>query len=151
MGHSTGGYTILGMMGAWPSWENDRIDAGLLLSPYVQPFMIDNRLNGVKNPIMYQGAQFDIGITPAIKGKKGALTMGSMPRYFVELRGGNHFEWTNLLCVGTKTVENCFNQKPNAKLMVWYGIGFFDIVLKNDNSTLKQLNGQGVATYKVHK
>lgn len=146
MGHSTGGYTILGMMGGWSGWQDGRIDAGLLLSPYVHPFM-NGDLSRIKKPIMYQGAQFDLGITPALKGKKGAYAMGSMPSYLVELRGGSHFEWTNLLCGGTGSVENCLRKKPNARLMTWYGIGFFDAYLKNDFRTLRQLDGKGVATY----
>ena len=36
VGHSLGGYTLLGLGGAWPSWRFDGIKAVLALSPYVQ-------------------------------------------------------------------------------------------------------------------
>src|SRR5262249_42191223 len=38
-GHSLGGYTALGMAGAWPSWKDVRVKAVLALSPYAKPFI----------------------------------------------------------------------------------------------------------------
>ena len=39
VGHSLGGYTMMAMAGAWPSWKDSRIKAVLLFSPYAAPFL----------------------------------------------------------------------------------------------------------------
>ena len=36
-GHSLGGYTALGLAGAWPSWRDPRVRAVIALSPYSAP------------------------------------------------------------------------------------------------------------------
>ncbi|MBX9768894.1 MAG: hypothetical protein K2X47_16595 [Bdellovibrionales bacterium] len=94
MGHSLGGYTIQNMVGAWPSWYDRRIQAALLLSPWVMdklPSRLDSRTGqkemvgnpknwladpmntlGSKNllsdyidvPVFYQGGDSDPTITP---------------------------------------------------------------------------------------
>src|SRR5262249_13287001 len=64
VGHSLGGYTALGVTGGWPNWRDGRIKAALLFSPYSLPFSIQTTLGGVHVPLMYQGAEGDIGITP---------------------------------------------------------------------------------------
>ena len=37
VGHSLGGYDVLGLAGGWSSWKDDRIRAALLFSPYAAP------------------------------------------------------------------------------------------------------------------
>ena len=49
MGHSLGGYAILGLAGGWNSWREERIRIALLYSPFIQPF---NNLSGIETPIM---------------------------------------------------------------------------------------------------
>jgi len=97
-GHSLGGYTALAMVGGWPSWKDDRFKATLLMSPYTLPFSVNKTLTGVTVPLMYQGAELDIGITPFLEGNNGAYAQSNPPKYFVKLRGGNHFTWTNAVC-----------------------------------------------------
>src|SRR5205823_6223658 len=38
-GHSLGGYTVLGLAGAWPSWKMTGIKAILALSPFCTPLV----------------------------------------------------------------------------------------------------------------
>jgi acetyl esterase/lipase len=38
MGHSLGGYTALGLIGAWESWRMPEARAALALSPFCQPY-----------------------------------------------------------------------------------------------------------------
>lgn len=146
-GHSLGGYTLLGMAGGWPSWREPRLKAVLLFSPYAMPFMSENRLARVTVPVMYQGAQFDIAITPFLKGKTGAYALGKMPRYLLELKGGSHFEWTNAVCLGIKSVEDCLKKRSNARLIVTYGATFLERFLDRDPKALSRLKGAGLATY----
>ncbi len=135
-GHSLGGYTALAMVGGWASWKDNRFKAVLAMSPYSLPFSIQNTLKDITVPVMYQGAAFDIGITPFVDGPNGAYAQSNTPKYFVKLRGGNHFTWTNAVCAGTKTVANCLDSKPATKLIDDYGIAFFDLYLKGQTSSL---------------
>jgi len=72
VGHSLGGYTVLGLGGAWPSWKLDGVKAVLALSPYVQLFLVRRTLAGLGAPVMYQGGTLDFGITPALHKAMGA-------------------------------------------------------------------------------
>jgi predicted dienelactone hydrolase len=147
IGHSLGGYAILGMIGGWPGQTDRRIKAALLLSPYAVPFFVQDRLGDVRVPVMYQGAQLDLGITPSIRGESGAYAATAGARAYVELRGGTHFEWTNLICLGHKTVLDCLRKNPNAWLITAYGGAFLERYLRQQGDALARLNGKGLATY----
>jgi len=95
-GHSLGGYTVLGLAGAWSSWKLNGIKAVLALSPYSQPFIVHDRLGGLDAPVMYQGGTRDFGITPALEKNAGAYDRSPTPKYYVEFDKAGHFAWTNL-------------------------------------------------------
>lgn len=116
-GHSLGGYTILALAGAWPSWKDQRIKAVLALSPYCSPFLQKGNLGHLNVPVMYQGGTLDIGITPFVRRPGGAYDLTPAPKYYVELRGAGHFAWTNL----NKSYESVIND---------YALAFFDRYLK---------------------
>lgn len=96
IGHSLGGYTVLGMAGAWPSWKDKRFKAVLALSPYVEPFIDQRTLTRLDVPVMYQGGTRDFGITPTLKRHGGAYDQTPAPKYFIEYDGAGHFAWTQL-------------------------------------------------------
>jgi predicted dienelactone hydrolase len=149
VGHSLGGYTVLGVAGGWTSWKDDRVRAVLVFSPYVAPFLVQQRLASVNVPLMYQGAGRDRLITAAaLRGDHGAYGASNPPKYYVQLAGGTHFVWTNLLCFGTRTVSQCLTAKPNAKLINAYGIAFLDGYLKEETQALQRLDGSGLEDYK---
>src|ERR1700733_3345773 len=50
-GHSLGGYTVLGLGGAWPKWKDPRVKAILALSPYAAPFIAKETLKGLEAPV----------------------------------------------------------------------------------------------------
>jgi predicted dienelactone hydrolase len=95
-GHSLGGYTVLGLGGAWPSWKLGRVKAVLALSPYSKPFTVHRTLAGLAAPVMYQGGTRDLGITPGVSKPMGAYDQSPMPKYFVEFDAAGHLAWTNL-------------------------------------------------------
>jgi predicted dienelactone hydrolase len=127
-GHSLGGYTVVGMAGGWPSWTDSRIGAVLALSPYVMPFQVKNTLGDVHVPLMYQGGTLDAGITPFLKGPKGAFAAANAPVYFLELKSAAHLAWTN--CGDERTTAACLANVANAQLIAQYGIAFFEHHLK---------------------
>ena len=94
-GHSLGGYTVLGLAGAWPSWTIRGVKATLALSPYSQPFIVRQTLAGIATPVMYQGGTRDPGTTPSIDRAHGGFDQSPAPKYFVEFAGATHFAWTN--------------------------------------------------------
>jgi predicted dienelactone hydrolase len=142
-GHSLGGYTVVGLAGGWPSWKDARVKAVLALSPYVQPFMLQQTLPTLQLPVMYQGAQFDFGITPFLLGPDGAYAQSSPPRYLAELRAASHFIWSNVACNHVSSVRACL-LLPDPSLIDAYAVAFFDAHLKGRSSPLLSGNGVGL-------
>jgi predicted dienelactone hydrolase len=120
LGHSLGGYTVLGLAGAWPSWRMPGVKAVLALSPYSQPFNIRHTIADVRVPVMFQGGTRDFGITPAIGKGAGSYEQANPPKYFVEFRGAGHFAWTDL------------NRRYAASIAA-YSVAFFERYLKGSS------------------
>lgn len=116
-GHSLGGYTVLALSGAWPSWKLDGVKAVLALSPYAQPFIVKQSLAGLNVPVMYQGGNRDPGITPSIRKNSGAYEQSPAPKYYVEFEGATHFAWSD-------------RGELAQPQIVDYSIAFFDHYLK---------------------
>ncbi len=95
-GHSLGGYTALGVAGAWASWKDPRIKAVLALSPYNTPFIAKGDLGHMNVPAMIQGGTLDFGISPTVRRTGGAYDRSSGPKYYVEFQGAGHLAWTDL-------------------------------------------------------
>ncbi len=118
-GHSLGGYTVLALAGAWPSWKDRRVKAVLALSPYCTPFIAKGDLGHLDVPVLYQGGTLDFGVTPFVRRPGGAYDLTSSPKYFVELDGAGHFAWTNI----NRSYRSVINE---------YAIAFFDQYLKGE-------------------
>lgn len=128
-GHSLGGYTVLGVAGAWPSWKDARVRAVLALSPYLEPYLLKGDLGRLKIPVMYQGGTLDVAITPFVRRAQGAYDRSSTPKYYVEFKGAGHFAWTDL------------NPKFHA-LIARYSVAFFDRYLKETSAPLEALTAK---------
>jgi predicted dienelactone hydrolase len=105
-GHSLGGYTVLGLAGAWPAWKDARVKAVLALSPFCTPLLGKGDLAAMKVPVMYQGGTRDFGITPSVKRPGGAYDRSAAPKFLVELDAAGHFAWTNLAPEHHATIES---------------------------------------------
>ncbi len=117
-GHSLGGYTVLGVAGAWPSWKDPRVKAVLALSPYNTPFVAKGDLGEMSAPVMFQGGTLDVGITPTVRHAGGAYDRSCTPKYYVEFQGAGHLAWTDL------------NPRFHA-IINRYSLAFFDRYLKD--------------------
>lgn len=93
VGHSLGGYTVLGLAGARESWRMPGISAVLALCPYGLPYTRHHTLGGIEAPAMYQCGSIDLGINPSVE---EAYTESPIPKYYVEIEGAGHFAWTDL-------------------------------------------------------
>ena len=118
-GHSLGGYTVLGLAGAWPSWRLPNVKAVLALSPYAEPFNLHDTLRDLQVPVMYQGGTRDVGISPTLRKGKGSYARSAAPKYYVEFEGAGHFAWTNLRAT--------FHESIAA-----YSVAFMDTYVKDE-------------------
>ena len=94
VGHSLGGYTVVGLAGAWRTWRTPPgVRAVLALSPYVEPFVEHGTMADVSVPIMFQGGTADAGVTPYITRSGGAYDGAPAPKYVVVFKGATHGAW----------------------------------------------------------
>jgi pimeloyl-ACP methyl ester carboxylesterase len=119
-GHSLGGYTVLALGGAWPGWKLSNVKAVLALSPYTQPFLLQNTLAGLSAPVMYQGGTWDYGVTPALHKAMGAYDQSSEPKYYVEFDRMGHFGWTD------------FGRRKARKAIIAYSLTFMNYYVKGE-------------------
>jgi predicted dienelactone hydrolase len=122
-GHSLGGYTVLGLAGAWDSWRLPAVRAVLALSPYTQPFLLRRSLSGVTVPVMFQGGTHDFGITPALSKNDGAFALARAPKYYVEFDRAGHLAWTDV------------GEEARAEI-IRYSLAFLDHYLKSAPAAL---------------
>jgi pimeloyl-ACP methyl ester carboxylesterase len=135
-GHSLGGYTVLGLAGAWSSWKLNGIKAVLALSPYSHPFIVSKRLGGLSAPVMYQGGTWDFGITPPLHKPSGDYDLSPKPKYLVEFSRAFHFAWADLGIVAHDAIS-------------YYSLAFMDHYVKGepDEKRLKSVQ-PSVALYR---
>ena len=95
VGHSLGGYTVLGLAGAWPGWRTPGLRAVVALSPWCAPFLAANSLGGVAVPVQYQGGALDFGLTPTVRRRGGCYDATPPPAAFIEFSGAGHLAWTD--------------------------------------------------------
>lgn len=135
IGHSLGGYAVLGLAGAWPSWKDSRFKAVLALAPYSAPYVMKNTLNNIAVPVMYQGGTLDKDTTPLLKKPNGTYMQTPAPKYFIELDRGNHFSWTE-------------REKDHRDIIDRTSLAFFDKYLRGaDVLILPDKGARGVKTY----
>ena len=94
VGHSLGGYTVLGLGGAWPSWRLPGVLAIAALTPYSLPFQRSDGLRRLTVPTMYQVGTLDPVFTMPIEYFGYEHTPS--PKYMVEISWANHMAWTDL-------------------------------------------------------
>jgi predicted dienelactone hydrolase len=94
VGHSLGGYTVLGLGGAWPSWRLPGVRAIVALTPYSMPFQRTEGLRNVAVPTMYEVGTLDPVFTMPLA--QFAYAQTPAPKYLVEIAGASHLAWTDL-------------------------------------------------------
>jgi predicted dienelactone hydrolase len=92
-GHSLGGYTVLGLAGAWPSWKLPGVKAVLAFAPYAMPFSRSEGFRHLGVPVMYQAGGFDPAFTRSVH---RAFDESPFPKYYVEIDKAWHLAWTDV-------------------------------------------------------
>lgn len=134
-GHSLGGYTVLGLGGAWPSWQLPGVKAILALSPYSWPFQRSEGLRRLKAPVMFQTGSWDFAFTLPLSALGGGFGQSPSPKYLVEIDGATHLAWTDLGFSGREAI-------------IGYAIAFLDRHVKGTSGS-SALAGKlpGVSSY----
>ncbi|HUI16718.1 MAG TPA: alpha/beta fold hydrolase [Alphaproteobacteria bacterium] len=92
-GHSLGGFTVLGLAGAWPGWKLPDVKAVLAFAAYSRPFLWYRALERLSVPVMYQAGALD-RMTAALSAPLGAYDQTPAPKYYVEFKGADHSAWS---------------------------------------------------------
>jgi dienelactone hydrolase len=136
VGHSLGGYTVLGLAGAWPSWKLPHVKAVLALSPYANPYVHHGDLANLGCPVMYQTGTLDIGVAPFLIRPGGVYDNTGSPAYLVAFQGAGHLAWTDL------------NPKFQASITD-YSLAFLNRYLRGDKNADPTQRQSGVADLRV--
>jgi len=136
MGHSLGGYTVLGLAGGWPGWRDPRFKAVLALAPFSTPFVDKDTLGKITIPVMYMVGTRDRLIEPALVSQSFAMTQA--PKYLVMLDGAGHFAFTELSRTYQATIAA-------------YAIGFFDKSLRARPAPLLERPASGQVAQVQHR
>jgi predicted dienelactone hydrolase len=115
VGHSLGGYTVLGLGGAWPSWKLSGVRAILAFTPYSLPFQRSGGLRKLSAPVMYQTGTLDQVFTLPLN--LSGYDESPAPKYFVEFTTAAHLAWTDLSFGGHDEIVD-------------YALAFFDHYVK---------------------
>ena len=138
VGHSLGGYTALGLAGAWPSWRRMDCKAVIALSPYCQPYVLSGHLDAIGVPVMYQGGTRDLGVTPFVKKAGGAFDKTKAPAYYVEFDKAGHLAWSNVN-----------KDRAQVELINHYCVQFLDKYINGDQSAQPEKKLAGVTILEV--
>ncbi|MBY6188899.1 dienelactone hydrolase family protein [Microbulbifer agarilyticus] len=121
MGHSMGGYTCMGIAGAWSSWARSEVGAVAALSPWHRPLMVQNRVGDMTNgQTLYQGGTLDSTITPELIQAGGTYAQTSPSKYGQVFYRAGHSAWTD------GWLSSRFHDE-----MAYYLVSFFDAYLKH--------------------
>ena len=121
MGHSMGGYTCMGLAGAWSSWTRSEIRTVAALSPWHKPYTVQNKVGGMTNDqTLYQGGTRDAGVTPELIEAGGTFDQASPAKYLQVFDRAGHGAWTDSL------LGDRFHGQ-----MSYYLTSFFDAYMKD--------------------
>jgi predicted dienelactone hydrolase len=94
VGHSLGGYTVLALAGAWPTWKTDGIAAVVALAPFAQPFRPGAVPLDIDVPVLFQAGSEDRQTPASLVRATYTATPG--PACVVVYKGARHLAWTDL-------------------------------------------------------
>jgi predicted dienelactone hydrolase len=138
IGHSLGGYTVLGLSGAYPSWKLPGVKAVVALSPYCEPFVVHDQLKNIQIPVMYQGGTRDFGITPTVKRPGGAFDKTPGPAYLVVFDQVGHLGFTDL-----------DKDSAHHELIDHYTLAFFNKYVRGENNGEIEKKLAGVSFFSI--
>jgi dienelactone hydrolase len=119
-GHSMGGYTCMGLAGAWDAWKRNEVIAIALLSPWHKPFAVQQQIINMSNvKTLYQGGSKDRRISTELIEASGAFNQTLPSKYLQIFKRARHSSWTD------GVLAKRFHEQ-----MSYYIVSFFNLALK---------------------
>ncbi|MDX2028750.1 MAG: dienelactone hydrolase family protein [Alphaproteobacteria bacterium] len=134
LGYSLGGYTVLGLSGAWPEWKLEGVKAVLAQAPYTTPLIEKGQLDKLNIPVMYQLAMWDAYLTDHVKQPGGAYDKTPSPVWLLQLDKIDHDGFSDFKKSAARAEERIEIQKD----ILYYTLWFFDRTLKGVDESLKK-------------
>jgi dienelactone hydrolase len=139
-GHSLGGLTSIGKIGASPDpkFKDARIKAGLIFSGAVYPF--EDTINNINVPIMLMRGDND----PANLGEKLGIDRKVLydrakpPKYYLVLKDATHFSFSNRAC-GDTPLYQAVQSNAQVKAICEYGLAFWERYIRGNITAEKNL------------
>lgn len=137
-GHSLGGLTSLGKIGAHPdgSMRDERFKAALLFSASAYPF--EGSLSGVRVPLMLMVGDNDPAFLHPELPRRAVFDGAPPPRYLAVVRNADHFSFSNQVCGKTRLYIAAEND-PQANAICRYGYEFMQAYLRGSSSALEEI------------
>jgi predicted dienelactone hydrolase len=142
-GHSEGGWTAQVVSGAVPSrykhYRDKRIKAALILAGGVM-FLEKEDFRKMNIPVMYILGEKDQGHLFYDELRRNGYDNVNPPKFLLIIKKANHFTFVDApTCVMSRTVENCQNSNSYAKIILKYGLEFWNRYLKGELSSEKKI------------
>jgi len=134
-GHSLGGLTTIGKIGAYPEpkFKDARIKAGLIFSSPAYPF--ENTLNNIDVPMMLMRGDNDpanLGESLGID-RKVLYDRAKPPKYYLVLKDATHFSFGNPVCGdGSIPLYQATESNVQARAICEYGIAFLERYIRGN-------------------
>lgn len=130
-GHSLGGLTSLGIIGAHPDpkMRHEAVKAALIFSAPVYPF--EKTISNIRMPVMNLCGDNDPNALGPEHTRDELYDNVAAPRFGMILRNANHFTFGNPRCDDLSTVRRT---NSHARVIQDYGTAFFRRYLKGDQT-----------------
>lgn len=137
-GHSLGGLTALGKIGAHPAgkFRDDRIKAALIFSASGYPF--ESTLDNIHVPVMLMVGDDDApSLRPELP-RRIIYDRANAPRFYLVLKDATHFTFGNRGC-GQLPLDQAVKKNSKISAICRYGLAFFDKYVRGNASASGQL------------
>jgi predicted dienelactone hydrolase len=139
-GHSLGGTTALGKIGAYPDkqFKDSRIKAALIFSAPAYPF--ESTASNIDVPIMIMAGDDDEpALHPGLP-RRTIYDEASVPKYYLVLEKATHLSFGNTSC-GQSALYQAVNNNPQVNAICRYGLAFFEKYLLRNHYAGRCLEG----------
>lgn len=138
IGHSLGGLTTLGLIGAYDDvgLKDERIKAALVLSA-PEPFK--EHIEQVNVPIMIMHGDIDLPSLEPEEERKALYEKADSPKFYMVIRFATHFTFGNAPCENHDSIPECQNSDEHVRVINGYASAFFKRYLKQDIEAEEEL------------
>lgn len=135
-GHSLGGLTTLGLIGAYKEVDiNDkRIKAALIMSA---PDPFQENIDGVDIPIMIMHG--DIDAPSLVPLAESLYEKADAAKFYMVIRFATHVTFSNAPCANHDSISQCQREDEHIRLINSYAVAFFNRYLKHDMEAKEEL------------